>query len=194
MKWVSRVHTCNAYLHIYCCIWPAAAIVLEWISTWYIFLVTLGGISGRKRTHRHIKTPSPSSAGLIMFTTAPLCHQIMATERLGQGEAFHIYEEPKYDILVAPQQPFTPQRYIHSQIIHLSLRLVGLLWVSACGGSQQASTALLWWGEKNACTNVKGLHSFREDLSQKHQEFVFIQRLSCWHLTCLLNVHVGFKA
>lgn len=34
-------------------------------------------------------------------------------------------------------------------------------------------------GGKNACTNVNGLHSFREDLSQKHQEFVFIQRLSC---------------
>lgn len=48
----------------------------------------------------------------------------------------------------------------------------------------------LWWmptsfnsfvmvGEKNPCTNVKGLHWFREDLSQMHQEFVFIQRLSC---------------
>lgn len=51
---------------------------------------------------------------------------------------------------------------------------------------------LCYGGKKNPCTNVKGLHWFREDLSQMHQEFVFIQRLSC--VLRLLNVLVGFNA
>lgn len=85
------------------------------------------GESAGGSTRRSMKTPCLSSAGVTMWTDTPLCHHKNS-------------EEQKHVIVFPFNQPFSPQQYIHREIIYLCGRLVGPLWVSDCGVSQQAQT------------------------------------------------------